>query len=89
MILAFISFPYYIDTVELEFELTVLQYWNLSNADDSILNVIRYDIIAENVPVEASGNVSLLAIAWDHKVQVAKLAQSELKIDRKLSKRES
>ncbi|KAL7224339.1 hypothetical protein ACSBR1_025740 [Camellia fascicularis] len=34
----------------------------------------------ENVPVEASEKVSLLAIAWDRKVQVAKLVQSELKI---------
>ncbi|KAH7859043.1 hypothetical protein Vadar_030789 [Vaccinium darrowii] len=34
----------------------------------------------ENIPVEASEKVSLLAIAWDRKVQVAKLVKSELKI---------
>ncbi|RVW95484.1 Vacuolar protein sorting-associated protein 8-like [Vitis vinifera] len=34
----------------------------------------------ENTPVEASERVSLLAIAWDRKVQVAKLVKSELKI---------
>ncbi|PSS23502.1 Vacuolar protein sorting-associated protein [Actinidia chinensis var. chinensis] len=34
----------------------------------------------ENMPVEASEKVSLLAIAWDRKVQVAKLVKSELKI---------
>ncbi|KAA8523376.1 hypothetical protein F0562_009799 [Nyssa sinensis] len=33
----------------------------------------------ENMPVEASEKVSLLAIAWDRKVQVAKLVKSELK----------
>ena len=32
------------------------------------------------MPVEASEKVSLLAIAWDRKVQVAKLVKSELKI---------
>ncbi|KAF7138427.1 hypothetical protein RHSIM_Rhsim07G0000300 [Rhododendron simsii] len=34
----------------------------------------------DNIPVEASEKVSLLAIAWDRKVQVAKLVKSELKI---------
>uniref|UniRef100_A0A5B7BN45 RING-type domain-containing protein n=1 Tax=Davidia involucrata TaxID=16924 RepID=A0A5B7BN45_DAVIN len=34
----------------------------------------------ENMPMEASEKVSLLAIAWDRKVQVAKLVKSELKI---------
>ncbi|KAK4578132.1 hypothetical protein RGQ29_028320 [Quercus rubra] len=34
----------------------------------------------ENVPVEASERVYLLAIAWDRKVQVAKLIKSELKV---------
>ncbi|XAR49264.1 hypothetical protein NMG60_11032393 [Bertholletia excelsa] len=34
----------------------------------------------ENISVEASEKVSLLAIAWDRKVQVAKLIKSELKI---------
>ncbi|XP_059658306.1 uncharacterized protein LOC132304565 isoform X2 [Cornus florida] len=34
----------------------------------------------ENLPVEASEKVSLLAIAWDRKVQVSKLVKSELKI---------
>ncbi|KAL6958936.1 hypothetical protein U1Q18_040282 [Sarracenia purpurea var. burkii] len=32
------------------------------------------------MPVEASEKVSLLAIAWDRKVQVAKLVKSEMKI---------
>ncbi|KAM3746639.1 hypothetical protein ACB098_06G216300 [Castanea mollissima] len=35
---------------------------------------------SENVPVEASERVYLLAIAWDRKVQVAKLIKSELKV---------
>ncbi|CAM8890178.1 unnamed protein product [Rhodiola kirilowii] len=36
--------------------------------------------LTEIAPVEAAGKVSLLAIAWDRKVQVAKLVKSELKI---------
>ncbi|KAG6395280.1 hypothetical protein SASPL_145922 [Salvia splendens] len=35
---------------------------------------------SENALVEASDKASLLAIAWDHKVQVAKLLKSELKV---------
>ncbi|XP_052171048.1 uncharacterized protein LOC127787181 [Diospyros lotus] len=35
---------------------------------------------SEDMPKEASEKVSLLAIAWDRKVQVAKLVKSELKI---------
>ncbi|XP_058105006.1 uncharacterized protein LOC131248648 isoform X2 [Magnolia sinica] len=34
----------------------------------------------ENMPTEASERASLLAIAWDRKVQVAKLVKSELKV---------
>lgn len=34
----------------------------------------------ENALVEASDKASLLAIAWDQKVQVAKLLKSELKV---------
>ncbi|XP_062091293.1 uncharacterized protein LOC133797417 [Humulus lupulus] len=34
----------------------------------------------ENSPTEVSEKVSLLAIAWDRKVQVAKLVKSELKV---------
>ncbi|KAI4355307.1 hypothetical protein L6164_004095 [Bauhinia variegata] len=34
----------------------------------------------QNMPVEAVERVSLLAIAWDRKVQVAKLVKSELKV---------
>ncbi|KAK9279894.1 hypothetical protein L1049_013577 [Liquidambar formosana] len=34
----------------------------------------------ENTPTEVSEKVSLLAIAWDRKVQVAKLVKSELKV---------
>lgn len=34
----------------------------------------------ENTPTEAVERVSLLAIAWDRKVQVAKLVKSELKV---------
>lgn len=41
---------------------------------------LRYEFVTENVPVEASGRVYLLAIAWDQKVQVAKLIKSELKV---------
>lgn len=36
--------------------------------------------MAEPTPTEAADKVSLLAIAWDRKVQVAKLVKSELKI---------
>ncbi|XP_047318127.1 vacuolar protein sorting-associated protein 8 homolog [Impatiens glandulifera] len=36
--------------------------------------------LAENEPLEASGKVSLLAMAWDRKLQVAKLVKSELKV---------
>lgn len=36
--------------------------------------------VAENTPTEASEKVSLLAVAWDRKVQVAKLIKSELKV---------
>lgn len=32
------------------------------------------------MPVESSHKVSLLAIAWDHKIQVAKLVKSDLKV---------
>ncbi|KAI3444349.1 hypothetical protein Pfo_001014 [Paulownia fortunei] len=35
---------------------------------------------SENAPVETSDKVSLLAIAWDRKIQVAKLLKSELKV---------
>lgn len=35
---------------------------------------------SENMPAEAAERVSLLAIAWDRKVQVAKLVKSELKV---------
>ncbi|PIN18586.1 hypothetical protein CDL12_08740 [Handroanthus impetiginosus] len=35
---------------------------------------------SENAPVETSDRVSLLAIAWDQKLQVAKLLKSELKV---------
>lgn len=41
---------------------------------------LRYEFVTENVPVEASERVYLLAIAWDRKVQVAKLIKSELKV---------
>ncbi|KAJ8763875.1 hypothetical protein K2173_003657 [Erythroxylum novogranatense] len=34
----------------------------------------------ENIPTDASERVSLLAIAWDRKVEVAKLIKSELKV---------
>ncbi|KAL3622320.1 hypothetical protein CASFOL_033731 [Castilleja foliolosa] len=35
---------------------------------------------SENAPVETSDRVSLLAIAWDQNIQVAKLFKSELKV---------
>ncbi|EXC13672.1 Vacuolar protein sorting-associated protein 8-like protein [Morus notabilis] len=38
------------------------------------------NLSTENTPAEASEKVSLLAVAWDHKVQVAKLVKSELKV---------
>ncbi|KAF8379911.1 hypothetical protein HHK36_027376 [Tetracentron sinense] len=43
---------------------------------------LRYDIVSEKMPGETLENASLLAIAWDRKVQVAKLVKSELKIYR-------
>lgn len=39
--------------------------------------LLSYEFVAENMPAE---KVSLLAIAWDRKVQVAKLVKSELKV---------
>ncbi|KAL3830545.1 hypothetical protein ACJIZ3_019347 [Penstemon smallii] len=35
---------------------------------------------SENAPIETSDKVSMLAIAWDKKVQVARLVKSELKV---------
>ncbi|KAL8062990.1 hypothetical protein ABFX02_02G181400 [Erythranthe guttata] len=35
---------------------------------------------SENAPVETSDKVSLLAIAWDRKIQIAELLKSELKV---------
>ncbi|OVA04700.1 Clathrin [Macleaya cordata] len=40
------------------------------------------DSSTENIPTETSDKASLLAIAWDRKVQVAKLVKSELKVYR-------
>lgn len=37
-------------------------------------------LAAESMSIETSENVSLLAIAWDRRVQVAKLVKSELKV---------
>lgn len=39
-----------------------------------------FEFVTENMPAEAAERVSLLAIAWDRKVQVAKLVKSELKV---------
>lgn len=39
--------------------------------------------LTENVQVIESGTAPLLALAWDHQVQVAKLVKSELKIHAK------
>lgn len=41
---------------------------------------LRYACSAENAPKETAERVSLLALAWDRKVQVAKLVKSDLKI---------
>jgi hypothetical protein len=41
---------------------------------------LSYEFVTENMPAEAAERVSLLAIAWDRKVQVAKLVKSELKV---------
>lgn len=38
------------------------------------------DLAAEPLPAEASDKASLLAIAWDRKVLVAKLLKSDLKV---------
>ncbi|KAG9149694.1 hypothetical protein Leryth_012420 [Lithospermum erythrorhizon] len=40
----------------------------------------KYMVVSEEVSSETSGRVALLAIAWDRKVQVAKLVKSELKV---------
>ncbi|XP_050385748.1 uncharacterized protein LOC126802206 [Argentina anserina] len=42
--------------------------------------LLNLPTINENTPTEAVERVSLLAIAWDRKVQVAKLVKSDLKI---------
>lgn len=42
--------------------------------------LIRFEFVSENMPPDAAERVSLLAIAWDRKVQVAKLVKSELKV---------
>lgn len=39
-----------------------------------------HQYLAESIPAEAAERISLLAIAWDRKVQVAKLFKSELKV---------
>ncbi|PON75529.1 Guanine nucleotide-binding protein, beta subunit [Parasponia andersonii] len=39
-----------------------------------------HNISPETLPTEASEKVSLLAVAWDRKVQVAKLVKTELKV---------
>lgn len=41
---------------------------------------VTLELVTENMPVQAADRVSLLAIAWDRKVQVAKLVKSELKV---------
>ena len=41
---------------------------------------LRYEYAAENAPIETAERVSLLALAWDRKVQVAKLIKSDLKV---------
>ena len=40
----------------------------------------RICVVAETVPAETLEKCSWLAIAWDRKVQVAKLVKSELKV---------
>lgn len=45
-----------------------------------VYGFLRCVFTAETVPVKAPDKVPLLAIAWDRKVQVAKLVKSELKI---------
>lgn len=41
---------------------------------------LRYEYVAENTQSETAERVSLLALAWDRKVQVAKLVKSDLKV---------
>jgi len=45
---------------------------------DLFLNVAYF--LVENVSAETVERVSLLAIAWERKVQVARLVKSELKV---------
>lgn len=50
---------------------------NLTSIESGLLKVVAF---AESAPEAATERVSLLAIAWDRKVQVAKLVNSELKV---------
>lgn len=43
-------------------------------------SLLRDRYVAESTSAEATERVSLLALAWDRKVQVAKLVKSELKV---------
>lgn len=45
-----------------------------------INSFLRDDYAAENSPTETAERTSLLAVAWDRKVQVAKLVKSDLKV---------
>lgn len=45
-----------------------------------INSFLRDDFAAENSLTETAERTSLLALAWDRKVQVAKLVKSDLKV---------
>lgn len=49
-------------------------------AVDGLLPKMKSSFLVENMPAESVERASLLAIAWDRKVQVAKLVKSELKV---------
>lgn len=47
--------------------------------------ILYFLSVSDNVQLKESETAPLLAIAWDHNVQVAKLVKSELKIHAKWS----
>ena len=47
---------------------------------NSKVHLSKNEFIAANIPGDSVERVSLLALAWDRKVQVAKLVKSELKV---------
>lgn len=68
--------------MEMYYTITQFIYWYgvtefLKFQADSCLKI---KFVAEDIPADAAERVSLLAVAWDRKVQVAKLVKSKLKV---------